>query len=187
MITQRFRPVFWVAGVAAATTALYLVSLRVATERGRLEAIDRQIAQTQREIRQLQTELGTRASLRQLEKWNGDALALTAPKAGQFLPSAAALATVDPAKLGTKNDALPPIMVAASRPEAPAVMAQSPVAEAVLPAAAPVVTRSDKVAMLDRALLPKVGVAAITSKPVGERGKVDIKASTKTNRSAQTQ
>lgn len=187
MITQRFRPVFWVAGVAVATTALYLVSLRVATERGRLEAIDRQIAHTQREIRQLQTELGTRASLRQLEKWNGDTLALTAPKAGQFLPSAAALASVDPAKLGTTNHALPPIMVAASRPVAPETPTPLAVAADPEPAAKPVMTRSDKVAMLDRTLLPKVAVAGLVTKLKAERAKADDKTSTKPNRSAQTQ
>ena len=81
MIAQRFRPVGWVAGIALAATALYLVSLQVANERGRLEEIDRKIAHTSREIRQLQTEMGTRASLRQLERWNGEVLALSAPQA----------------------------------------------------------------------------------------------------------
>ncbi len=113
MITQRFRPVVWVVGVAVATTALYLVSLRVATERGRLEAIDRQIASTHREIRQLQTELGTRASLRQLEKWNGEALALSAPDANQFLPGERSLATLKGDHVGG-NTAPPPVMVAAA-------------------------------------------------------------------------
>jgi hypothetical protein len=91
MIAQRFRPLGWVAGVATAATALYLVSLQVAVERGKLEAVERQIASAQRELRQLQTELGTRASLRQLEAWNGEVLALSAPKANQFVRSAAQL------------------------------------------------------------------------------------------------
>lgn len=85
MIAQRFRPVGWVAGIAAAACILYLISLQVATQRGRLEEIDRKIAMTKRDIRQLQTELGTRASLRQLERWNSDVLALSAPKANQYL------------------------------------------------------------------------------------------------------
>jgi hypothetical protein len=113
MIAQRFRPVGWVAGVALAATALYLVSLQVANERGRLEEIDRQIAATKREIRQLQTEMGTRASLRQLERWNGEVLALSAPQAGQYLINEAALDTFDGNDVGRKPSAPPPVMVAA--------------------------------------------------------------------------
>ena len=68
MIAHRFRPVVWVVGCAVAATALYTVSLGVASERTRLEDLDHKIAMTHRDIRQLQTELGTRASLRQLER-----------------------------------------------------------------------------------------------------------------------
>ena len=114
MIAQRFRPVGWVAGVAVAATALYMVSLRVASERGRLETIDHKIASTQREIRQLQTELGTRASLRQLEKWNSETFSMSAPQVGQYLPGAHALASVDQDKLGDKPSAPPPVMAAIS-------------------------------------------------------------------------
>ena len=85
MIAQRFRPVGWVIGIAAAACILYMISLQVATQRGRLEEIDRKIAMTKRDIRQLQTELGTRASLRQLERWNSNVLSLSAPKANQYL------------------------------------------------------------------------------------------------------
>jgi hypothetical protein len=120
MITQRFRPVGWVAGVALAATALYLVSLQVASERGRLEAIDRQIAATRRDIRQLQTEMGTRASLRQLERWNGDVLALSAPQAGQFLDDEASLDTFDHDELGRKPPTLPAVMMASAAPVATA-------------------------------------------------------------------
>lgn len=112
MIAQRFRPVGWVAGVALAATALYLVSLQVASERGRLEQIDRKIAATKREIRQLQTEMGTRASLRQLERWNGEVLALSAPQAGQYLSDEAGLDTLNRDEIGRKPSAPPPVMVA---------------------------------------------------------------------------
>ncbi len=112
MIAQRFGAVGWVAGVAVAATGLYMVSLRVASERGRLEAIDHQIASTRRDIRQLQTELGTRASLRQLERWNGEVLALSAPQVGQYLSSEQALASADSQALGEKPSAPPAIMTA---------------------------------------------------------------------------
>jgi hypothetical protein len=114
MIAQRFRPVVWVAGVALAATGLYLVSLQVASERGRLEAIDRKIAATKRDIRQLQTEMGTRASLRQLERWNGEVLSLSAPQAVQYLSSEAALASLNRDDIGNVPSAPPPVMVSAS-------------------------------------------------------------------------
>lgn len=115
MITQRFRPVGWVASVAAAATILYLISLQVATERGRLEEIDSKIASTTREIRQLQTELGTRASLRQLERWNSEVLALSAPGAGQFLNNEAALASVDQSNIGKQTATTPMVAVMATQ------------------------------------------------------------------------
>ncbi len=114
MIAQRFRPVVWVVGCAFAATALYTVSLGVASERTRLEDLDRSIAMTRRDIRQLQTELGTRASLRQLERWNGEVLALAAPAAGQFRATEASLKTIDGSALPTDGFAPPPVMVAAA-------------------------------------------------------------------------
>ena len=95
MIAQRLRPLGWIAAVALAAIVFYLVSLRVAAERGALEAVDHQILTAQNDIRRLQTEFGTRASLRQLERWNGDVLALTAPTAAQYLDGEVALASLD--------------------------------------------------------------------------------------------
>ena len=116
MIAQRFRPVGWVLGVAVAACILYMISLQVATQRGRLEEIDRKIAMTKRDIRQLQTELGTRASLRQLERWNSDVLSLSAPKANQYLRDEEALATLDRSGLGEAPAAPPPVMMAVATP-----------------------------------------------------------------------
>jgi hypothetical protein len=119
MIAQRFRSVGWVAGVAVAATLLYIISLQVATERGRLESVDRKIASTKRDIRQLQTEMGTRASLRQLERWNGEVLSLSTPGANQFLPSEDSISSIDHGNLGTSGAAPPPVMAAVLAPEAP--------------------------------------------------------------------
>jgi hypothetical protein len=126
MIGQRFRPLGWVAGVATAATCLYLVSLQVAAERGKLEAVEHQIASAQRDMRQLQTELGTRASLRQLEKWNGDVLALSAPKAQQFLHSETQLASLGSGAIDDGTPNAPPAVMNASFE--PARVATAPVA-----------------------------------------------------------
>ncbi len=143
MIAQRFKSVAWVAGVALAATLLYIISLQVATERGRLEQIDMQISETRRDIRQLQTEFGTRASLRQLERWNGEALALAAPSAEQYLPGEAAISDIDKAKLGDATAAPPPMMAAVMMPQPAqeAVVAEAakekPLIAAILPTKKP--------------------------------------------------
>jgi hypothetical protein len=74
-----------VASCAGAALSCYLVSLRVASERAALEQVETEIVLAQRDLRVLQTEIGTRGRLAQLERWNVKVLALSAPSADQFL------------------------------------------------------------------------------------------------------
>lgn len=173
MITQRFRPVVWVVGVAAAATMLYMVSLQVASERGRLEAIDARIAETRREIRQLQTELGTRANLRQLERWNGEALALSAPSAEQYLADEGALGSFDQGVLAGKTDA-PAVMFA----EAAAL---TRAADVVTPAAERPVLISSSVPAPTVASQPKTkpSIEATAKRPVSQTALVETDRATK--------
>ena len=92
MSTTSFRSVFMVASCAGAALGCYLVSLRVASERSALESVETQIVMAQRDIRLLQTEIGTRGRLSQLERWNAGAFALSAPSADQFLSGSFELA-----------------------------------------------------------------------------------------------
>jgi hypothetical protein len=92
MRSRSFRSVGWVATVAGAALGCYLVSLRVASERAALEDVETKIVMTQRDIRLLQTEIGTRGRLAQLERWNVKVLALSAPNADQFVEGGFALA-----------------------------------------------------------------------------------------------
>lgn len=127
MITRRLRPIGWVAGVAGAALCFYLVSLQVAAERTALEGVERAITRTQRDIRNLETEFSARASLRQLEAYNNEVLALAAPKVGQYLTSEVQLASYAPSDgdaigkpaastaLASAQSA-PPVPVAAGRP-----------------------------------------------------------------------
>lgn len=95
MIAKRFQSFQRLAAGTCAVMVLYMITSQVASERTDLERVDRQILSARKDIRQLQTELGTRASLRQLERWNGEVLALTTPDADQFVGSERALATLD--------------------------------------------------------------------------------------------
>ncbi|HEX8938364.1 MAG TPA: hypothetical protein VF776_08855, partial [Sphingomicrobium sp.] len=92
MSNRSFRSVFMVASCAVAALGCYLVSLRVASERAQLEDVETKIVLAQRDMRVLQTEIGTRGRLSQLERWNAGAFALSAPAADQFLKGSFELA-----------------------------------------------------------------------------------------------
>ena len=83
--SRSFRSLFMVASCAGAALSCYLVSLRVASERASLEDVETRIVLAQRDLRMVQTEIGTRGRLSQLERWNAGAFALSAPSADQFL------------------------------------------------------------------------------------------------------
>ena len=92
MSARSFGSLFMVASCAGAALGCYLVSLRVASERAALEDVETQIVSTQGDLRLLQTEIGTRGRLSQLERWNAGAFELSAPAATQFMQSGFELA-----------------------------------------------------------------------------------------------
>ena len=118
MSARGFGSVIWAGAVAGAALGFYLVSLNVASERAELEQVETKIALAQRDIRLLQTEIGTRGRLAQLERWNVKFIRLAAPTADQFVEGGFQLATmVTP----NKKPAI----------EAPVVLASAPVEHAI--------------------------------------------------------
>jgi hypothetical protein len=95
MIARGFRPVVWVFMIGVAVLGCYMLNLRVASERAELAKLDRRIVATQQSIRALQTEVGTRSRIPQLEEWNEDVLALAAPVTGQYVQQNVSLARFD--------------------------------------------------------------------------------------------
>lgn len=128
MIAQRLRPIGWVASVAGAALSFYLVSLQVAAERASLETVERKIELTKRDIRRLETEFAARASLPQLEAYNGEVLALTAPTAKQYLTNEVQLASFDPNAMGPGAGSPPGRTALASVQAAPAAPVAAPAA-----------------------------------------------------------
>ncbi|WP_426265598.1 hypothetical protein [Sphingomonas sp. LHG3443-2] len=112
-----FREVGWVAAVAGTALGCYMVSLKVASERAALEQVENKIVLAQRDIRVLQTEIGTRGRLEQLESWNVKVLALSAPQAQQFLEGEFQLATL--AAPTKKVDPAAPVVLASAPAPAP--------------------------------------------------------------------
>jgi hypothetical protein len=137
MSARSFRSVFMVGAIASAALGCYLVSLRVASERAQLESVENKIALAQRDIRLIETEIGTRGRLAQLERWNVKVIRLSAPSADQFVEGAFQLATL------AKPERTPAI-------EAPVVLASAPIA----PRAEPVVTSDAADAPTPRASRP---------------------------------
>ena len=123
MSSRSFRSVFMVASCAGAALGCYLVSLRVASERASLEDVETRIVLAQREMRLLQTEIGTRGRLSQLERWNAGAFALSAPTADQFLKGGFELARL--ARPEHKVEFQAPIVMAS----APALLKPAPIGE----------------------------------------------------------
>jgi hypothetical protein len=135
MIARGFKSVIWVATVGAAALSCYMVSLRVATERNELAKVERQIIAAKRDIRSLQTELGTRGRMTQLEQWNAEVLALAAPSSAQFLKDEFTLARLyrnDPTVEERSAEVrLASAETSAARPAESAKPATPPVVQAV--------------------------------------------------------
>lgn len=91
---------WFLAGVAVALGFL-LVPLQVAAERKKLDRTASEILRAKRDIRALETEFDTRASLAQLDKWNAESLGMVAPAADQFVADEAALASIEPTVAGS--------------------------------------------------------------------------------------
>lgn len=95
MAVRSFRGLSWfLCGVIVALPC-YMVTSHGAAERARLKAVQASIVQAQRDIRGLETEFNTRANLAQIERWNGDVLAMAAPAPQQYLAGETALASLD--------------------------------------------------------------------------------------------
>ena len=118
MSSRGFGSVIWAGAVAGAALGFYLVSLNVASERAELEEVENRIALAQRDIRLLQTEIGTRGRLAQLERWNVKFIRLGAPSADQFVDGGFQLATM---VAPHKKPAI----------EAPVVLAAAPVDQSI--------------------------------------------------------
>jgi hypothetical protein len=164
MIARGFKPVGWVAAVAGAALSCYMLSLRVASERADLASVERQIIAAKQNIRSLQTELGTRGRLTQLEHWNAEVLALSAPSSAQFLDSEVTLARFEQ-RDKTIEERAKVVMAAQVQPPAPP-KAELPVIQAKAepaPAAQPrVIQASAEIRSLSR---PAVIKASLETKP----------------------
>jgi len=106
---KRLKNLGWVALVFIVIISLYPLSLSVGALRSNLERTETDIVKVKKELRYLETEFATRASMQQLEQWNQLEYGYSAPTADQFLEGERALANVGNGHEGIKK----PVRVAA--------------------------------------------------------------------------
>ncbi|KTF67587.1 hypothetical protein ACNFJ7_00325 [Sphingomonas sp. HT-1] len=95
MAMHGFRGLGWLLCSVIVAPTCYMVTSHGAAERARLRGVEAAIVAAHKEIRGLETEFETRANLAQIERWNGDVLAMNAPAPQQYLASATGLAALD--------------------------------------------------------------------------------------------
>ncbi|MES2338127.1 MAG: hypothetical protein V4537_08535 [Pseudomonadota bacterium] len=193
MAVGGFKGFGWLLCFATVSPACYMVSSQVAAERGRVEAVEQAILDAQRDIRGLETEFDTRANLAQLERWNGDVLALSAPRPDQYLASDTALAALRPvhgeyqhaslvvpsatdlAQAVVKPIVQPAVAITMPAPQAatlpsPAVVETARIAMRSAVAKGVAEGRSQAVAMVDTKLLSDATFGDLVSSARSERG-----------------
>jgi hypothetical protein len=94
LAVKRLKTIGWIALIFIVAIALYPLSLSVATLRSDLTRTERDILRTRAEIRYLETEFATRASLTQLAMWNDLEYGYEAPSAAQYLDGERELANL---------------------------------------------------------------------------------------------
>ncbi|MFT3967069.1 MAG: colicin transporter [Sphingobium sp.] len=152
---KRLKNILWILIVAFGALTAYLISLRVATERNAVQALERKIFHVRSDIRYLETEFEARANMRQLEKWNADDYRYGAPQVAQYLPDERALASLQGVKTNGDVYVAPPVMMAmADEAEA------QPEKVAVVESPAPAQIREDD------SILRVAAAAATASAPV---------------------
>lgn len=157
MIVLRFRAVGLVAAVATAALGCYLVTQRVAGERQALAKVERHILLSQREIRRLGTEIETRGRLSQLERWNSDVLALSAPRSGQYIEGEVQLASFN-------HPAAPMLDPAVAPPESVTRQVSYPAAKTPAAPVAPAAEEGVPVLRHANFIKPKGGMTALPQK-----------------------
>ena len=136
MAVQGFKGLGWFLCGAVVAPACYLVNSHGAAEQAKLNATKSAILQAQKDIRQLETECDTRANMAQLERWNGEVLALAAPAPQQYLASEAALASLDqPTAAGAEVQVASLVVPVGAAPVQAAAAAVAPSAKPVQSAA----------------------------------------------------
>ncbi|RDV06522.1 hypothetical protein DXH95_03615 [Sphingorhabdus pulchriflava] len=146
---KRLKNIGWLALVFATAVLLYPLSLNVAALHSDLAKVNSDILETEREIRFLQAEIRTRASVAQLEEWNSLLYGYAPPSAEQFIDGERGLAS-----LGGQEQVVKPVMVAVND-----IDGVAPAGEIGTPGGAPSLIVDEKPANREQVREVKVALA----------------------------
>ena len=170
---KRLQNIMWILIVAFGALTAYLISLRVATERNAVQALERNIAHVRGDIRYLETEFEARANMRQLEQWNSKDYRYGAPQVAQYLPDERALAHLQGVQSNGDVYVAPPVMMA---------MAETPATEpqkaAVTASPSPVQIREDDSMLRVAAASPTASAPVKDAAPAAPK-RMPVKAAEK--------
>lgn len=127
MIAMRFRSIVWTGAACVAILVFYLMSQFVAAKRAELARTDREIARARGEIAQLETEIGTRSGMGQIEHWNVSVYGLEAPKVQQFKNGVQFAALLEPNAPAMSPTVNPVRQASLDVPTMPAAVAPAPI------------------------------------------------------------
>ncbi|WP_164116257.1 hypothetical protein [Sphingorhabdus sp. Alg239-R122] len=173
LAVKRLKNLGWVALVAIVLISLYPLSLSVGALRSDLRQTEREIVRVKKEMRYLETEFATRASMQQLEQWNMLDYGYVAPTAAQYLDGERALANLGQGHENIKK----PVRVASLTLDgvSPAGIIGSPFGDGVDIDSAPVVadtpTASDTNDVVGRDLAEVIQAEAPKAEPLTEAQK----------------
>lgn len=118
----RIGTVGMVSAAMVSVLTCYTLSLRVSAERSRVEDLRGDIAREMKDVRALEAELKTRARLPQLQRWNDNVLAMSAPVATQFVDGPVQLVSLAPgAAPAVESAPVPAVVRTVAPPPAPLV------------------------------------------------------------------
>jgi hypothetical protein len=182
MSARGFGSLVMASSVAAAALGCYLVSLKVASERAKLERVEAQIVMAERDIRVLETEIGTRGRLAQLERWNANFIRLSAPSADQILEGGFQLATMirPPERHAVEA---PVVLASAPRPQEngePVLRDDAGEEIAAVQPAAPKVARPDQMMHVANYKVPDKAAVPPRKAPVATASEKAVKPDSKT-------
>lgn len=142
---RHFGSILMLSAAFASGLSFYVVTLKVSAERVAVEGLRGAIASDVADIERLQAELRTRARMPELQRWNDEVLALSAPAPAQYATGPLALVSAretaveaaTPAAQPTLLRELPAVMPATRPPLVVASAVMAPLLPAPGQAAAP--------------------------------------------------
>ncbi len=154
------RSALMVALTVAVCTGCYSATYYGVEQRGEIEKLHRSLARHDRAIRNLEAEVGTRARLPLLERWNEKVLQMSAPAVGQFMRSPVQLVSlVAPAA------PVEPMVQPAIAPAKPATAPAPTVVQVRFDAAPAATTPAAEPAALVRVAWPDAGGPRQSNQP----------------------